>query len=267
VARLTLEELERRRTFECRLTPDRALETLEEAKAFLDDRGLLTLMPGSTLPSLFAACHEEPYLQGKGGFAEYPRTKYVWAWELRKLEDVHWLKVHRGKGVLVTEGVARLADPLARAALASAVEGTFGAGPQRLVAHLASAGPSLLDELKEELDFDARTLRGARARLEPLGAIVAREAILPTPDGGHRHSSELLRWDQLRPEPSPGGLEDLVVAGVRAAVLAPESEPARWFSWRLPAGTVDRLVEEGRLVRVDGHVAAPPAPPSRSSDS
>jgi hypothetical protein len=63
----------------------------------------------------------------------------------------------------------------------------------------------------------------------------------------HRHAAELLRWDQLRPEPSPGGcLDELVIAGVRAAVVAPEREAAGWFSWRADVG---RLVDEGRLVR------------------
>jgi hypothetical protein len=44
-------------------------------------------------------------------------------------------------------------------------------------------------------------------------------------------------------------LDDLLVAGVRAAVLAPEDEVARWFSWPVPEGTVERLVAEGRIVR------------------
>jgi hypothetical protein len=35
-----LAEQLRRRAFECRLTPDWALETLAEAEAFLQDRGL-----------------------------------------------------------------------------------------------------------------------------------------------------------------------------------------------------------------------------------
>ena len=38
----TLAELQERRAFECRLTPGRALETLDEAERFLLDRNLLT---------------------------------------------------------------------------------------------------------------------------------------------------------------------------------------------------------------------------------
>ena len=40
----TMEELAERRAIACRLTPDRALVTLEEAEAFLLERGLLTLI-------------------------------------------------------------------------------------------------------------------------------------------------------------------------------------------------------------------------------
>ena len=80
------------------------------------------------------------------------------------------------------------------------------------------------------------------------------------------HASELARWDQVYPAaggrgvpPDPASaLRDLVAAGVRAAVVAPEAELARWFSWRWywsPA-LVDDLISAGRVRRVDGHVAA-----------
>ena len=51
-----------------------------------------------------------------------------------------------------------------------------------------------------------------------------------------------------------------MVAGVRAAVLAAEEEVPRWFSWRWywEDDLVDRLVDEGRLVRPgEGWVTAP----------
>ena len=51
----TLAELEERRAYECRLTPDRALDTFDEAEEFLRDRGLLTRIGDSALPSLFEA--------------------------------------------------------------------------------------------------------------------------------------------------------------------------------------------------------------------
>ena len=51
-------------------------------------------------------------------------------------------------------------------------------------------------------------------------------------------------------------LDDLLVAGVRAAVLAPEAEVGRWFSWPVPDGTVERLVAEDRI---EGYSSMSPA--------
>jgi hypothetical protein len=46
-------------------------------------------------------------------------------------------------------------------------------------------------------------------------------------------------------------LGELVVAAVEAAVVVPDREPRRWFSWRWRwrEDLIERLVEEGRLVR------------------
>jgi hypothetical protein len=71
----------------------------------------------------------------------------------------------------------------------------------------------------------------------------------------HRHTSVLARWDQLYPEPaSGGGMADLIVAAVQAAVVAPEEELSRWFSWRWY--WEDSILEDERLVRIDGYVAS-----------
>jgi hypothetical protein len=234
----------------CRLVPELALRSLDEAHEFLRDRGVLTVTPCCSLPSLHAACHEEPYRPGGRGFAAYPRTKYVWGFQLAAREDVHALKLHRGKAVLMTSAVAALADPLCRAELARAEAGEHGEDARRLVEHLRDAGPSELRDLKTELALDAKALADVRRRLERVGAVVSRAIVLEP----HAHTSVLERWDQ-RFGPSAGGLDDLLVAFVRAAVIAPERELPTWLSWPLPNGTVDRLVDEGRLNRGPGGVS------------
>ena len=243
-------ELERRRLDACRLSPDRALESVAEAEAFVRDRGVVTLTPSSSLPSLYGACHEEPYAPGKGGFGAYPRTKWPWGWELRERPGIRWLRLLRGTGVFLTDAVAAFADPLCREELARAEEGVHGEEPARLVTHLGTAGPSLLDEVKEELGLSAAALKKVRAPLERVGAIVPREVVLDH-DGRHRHTSELRRWDQLERAvvPASGGVGALLAAGVRSAVLAPEREARRWFTWPASPELVDELVDEGRLVR------------------
>jgi hypothetical protein len=236
------EALLRQRELECRLTPERALESLDAAEAFLRDRGLLTLMPDCSLPSLFGACHEEPYKPGSSGFGLWPRTKYPWGIELAA--RCVRTKLHRGKGLFLNDELVGVVDPLCREELARAEDGAFGAIAQRAVERLALFGPALADEL----ELDRRT----RGLLERVGAVVSRSVVIEP----HEHTSELLRWDQVRPEPAAGGgLDELVVAGVRAAVVAPEREAAVWFSWR---ADVARLVEEGRLLRpAPGWVALP----------
>jgi hypothetical protein len=246
-----VEELERRRVSSCRLAPERALSTLDEAEDFLRDRGLLTLTPDCSLPSLFGACHEGPYRPGGRGFAAWPKTKWWWGGALGARPGVVVARIHAGKGLFLTERTAALADSLCRAELAAADAGERGPAEQRLVRHLLDAGPAALDELKEELGFGVKELRAVRARLERVGAIVAKDLRLETKAGSHRHTSELFRWDQLFPHPAsgPGGPAELVVAGVEAAVVAPEHEARAWFSWRVPESTIDALVAEGRLQR------------------
>jgi hypothetical protein len=235
-----LDELRERRLVECRLTPDRALESLDEAEEFLLARGLLTRTADCSLPSLFEACHEEPYAPASPGFGQWPRTKFPWFGELGA-RGYLTLGVHRGKNLLVTSDVAALLDPICRAELERL-------GDDPLLRHLAEAGPSELEDLQVELGLKPKELKSLRSPLERCGAVVSRSIVYEEP---HRHTSVLARWDQLVPESGGGGLEDVVVAGVRAAVVAPEEELPRWFSWRWywEDGLVERLVADGRLVR------------------
>src|SRR6266508_4077027 len=110
-----LEELKEQRRYECRLTSDRALESLDDAEGFLRDRRLATRTPDSSLPSLFEAFHEAPYAPGKGGFAEWPATKWRWPAALLERDGVSALKIHRGKTLFVTDDVVALVDPICRA--------------------------------------------------------------------------------------------------------------------------------------------------------
>jgi hypothetical protein len=280
----SLAGLRERRAFECRLTQDRALGSLDEAEGFLEMRGLLTRTADSALPSLYEACHEEAYQPGGQGFASWPATKWPWFSELAG-RGYLCVAVHRGKNLLVAAETAALLDPICRAE----TDRVRAADPgwRRLLDHLAVAGPSLADDVRVELGLKRQELKALRYPLERCGALVARSVTLPagadatepgghaTEPGGHTHASELARWDQAYPA-SPaassaappgrpvgradvsGALGDLIVAAVRAAVIAPESEVRRWFSWQWywTASLVDDLVRTARLRRVDGHLAA-----------
>src|SRR5262249_6079589 len=144
-----LPELQEQRAYECRLTSDRALETIEDAAAFVRDRGLLTRTTDCALPSLHEACHEEPYKAGAGGFAEWPATKYVWGFQLARRDDIHALKIHRGKTLFLGADVAALADPILRAEI-ERMEAD-DAGWALLLRHLGEMGPSLTEDVRREL--------------------------------------------------------------------------------------------------------------------
>jgi hypothetical protein len=255
----SMEELLARRAHECRLTPDRALTSLDDAEEFLNERGLLTRTTDSALPGLFEACHEEPYAPDKPGFGQWPRTKYPWFGQLGA-RGYHVLAVHRGKNVLVTDSVARLIDPIARAEL----ERMERADPEwaRLLWHLADAGPSELEDLQLELSLKPKELKLLRHPLERCGAIVSRSIVYEEP---HRHTSVLARWDQLYPEPAVGGgLRELVVRAVRAAVVAPVREVSRWFSWQWYWD--DAILDDDRLAHIDGYVTATERPFERAPE-
>ena len=255
-----LQELQERRAYECRLTLDRALRSFDEAEEFLRDRGLLTRTPDSALPSFFEACHEDPYKPGSGGFGSWPKTKWPWYEELARRPGVYALKIHRGKHVLLTEETAALADPILRA---ETERMTAAADEWRtLLEHLDAAGPSTSEDLRVELGLKPKELKHIVSPLERCGVVVSHMVVLELPGGRHEHLSQLTRWDQAYPRSSGrGGIDDLTVAAVRAAVVAPEREVPRWFSWPwlVPPDLVERLVSEGRLFRPEpGWVAAPP---------
>jgi hypothetical protein len=256
----TLAELRERRAFECRLTADRALTSLAEAEAFLRERGLLTRTPDCALPSLYEACHEDPYQPGGRGFATWPATKWPWFGELGE-RGYLVVAVHGGKNLLVSDEVAVLIDPICRAEIERMRAADRASA--RLLDHLADAGPSSADDLRTELGLTRQGLKSLRAPLERCGAIVSR-SIEVTAGQGHLHSSELARWDQVHRRPGEPcadparAFRDLLVAGVGAAVVAPEAELRRWFSWPWywTDALVGELAGEGRLRRVDGQVTA-----------
>jgi hypothetical protein len=169
--------------------------------------------------------------------------------------------VHRGKNLLMSNDVAALLDPICRAETARmrAAEGDW----RRLLDHLAARGPASADDLRRELGLKRQELKALRAPMERCGVIVSRSGLVAACPGEQR-TSVLARWDQAHP--GGGGavadparaLRDLVVAGVRAAVVAPEAEPRRWFSWLWywTGSLIDDLVRDGRLRRVDGHLTA-----------
>src|ERR1700728_4727884 len=198
----SLAELRARRAFECRLPPDRALATLDEAEAFLRERALLTRTADCALPSLYEACHEQAYRPATAGFGSWPATKWPWFGALTERGHL-CVAVHRGKNLLVSAEAAALLDPIGRAE----TERMRAEDPgwRRLLDHLPRVGPSTTEDLRTELSLKRQDLKALRSPLERGGALVTRSAAMTSGRGdaddddhghGHGHDSELSRWDQ-----------------------------------------------------------------------
>ena len=153
-------------------------------------------------------------------------------------------KIHRGKSLYLSAAATRVFDPLVRQAIAAAT-----GDDARLLEHLARHGPALNQDVQLELGWDSRLLKSVRNRLERLGAVVSEGLVFESAESWY--FAPMRRWDQAVTHRSnsadPAG--DVLVAGVQAAVVAPEAEVASWFSWPIAPGAVERLVQQGRLVR------------------
>ena len=92
-----------------------------------------------------------------------------------------------------------------------------------------------------------------REKLESVGAVVSRDIEVDDAKGAHTHTSELARWDQVWTKPWKANVDqalaELVLIGVRAAVLAHQDEVAKWFTWPIEWPTVSGLITARRLVR------------------
>ncbi len=127
--------------FRCRLSADRALESVEQAEAFLRDRGLLTRTADCALPSLYAACHEDPYQPGSPGFATCPATK--WPWSGEPAGRGHLIAAAARAAVLAPETELRRWFSRPRYWSGSLVDDLIGQGRlRRIDGHLTVAGHS-----------------------------------------------------------------------------------------------------------------------------
>ena len=247
----------------CRLSPDGALATLDEAADFLRDRAMLTLTADSWLPSLFQACHEEPYRPQSRGFGGWPRTKWRWGGQLGSRPDVITTRLHRGKLLYVAAPLEPALAALCRKSAAEAAGGALGSDAARLMDLLAE-GPLLLEQIHVR-GLSEGALRRARTALQRTGAVFTEEVRLAARDGGHRHSARLMRADERFAEQSPpnaweDAVTQLLVAAVRAAVVAPVRDVLRWFSLPIGKDTLAAAVQSGSLIQPEAGWVAFPQP-------
>lgn len=205
---------------------------------------MLTRMPDSALPSLFGACHEAPGRSGGRGFDLWPRTKWIWSFQLTLRAGTLLTKLHRGKSLYLSSEGARFFDPLVRQSIAAAT-----GDDAAFLDHLAEHGDSTLDDMELELGWDRIRLKSVRDRLQRVGAVVGEGLVFENETTWH--FAPLRRWDQVFQEvvEVDDPYAELVTAALAAAVIAPEGDVSKWFSWSVPVGVVEGLVASRRLVR------------------
>jgi len=233
-----------------RLRPSRPIRDLRGALAFIDERSIVLSTGRSSLPSLAEAIAGR---QLRGSWMANP--------EVFRIYKVLG-KVHRSEAV-VTAPLILGREALLDVALGPAVARIAG-DPKRRDAARATLPPlakRLLADVEEhgEVRMDrwrASTKRGREARLwlERLLLVVSRD--LHTESGYHtavvtpwRKSGIAVRFGKFAKRLSLDEAEDqLILAAVRSAVVAPEREVRRWFVFG--ARRVDRLMHEGKLERL-----------------
>ena len=201
-------------------------------------------MPDCALPSLFGACHEAPSRPGGRGFDLWPKTRWIWSFQLTLDGRAILTKMHRGKSLYLSTAMAQLFDPLVRSVIARA-----SGDELRLLEHLQRHGESMADDVELELGWTRKRLKSVRDRLERFGAVISDGLVFD--ESGGWHFAPMRRWDAVVPKApaSKDPLGDVIVAGVRAAVIAPEHEVRSWFTWPVTSETIDRLVKAGALQR------------------
>jgi hypothetical protein len=240
----------RRRERDCRLSPDGWLISLDDARSFLADRGLLSITPSCWLPSIFGACAPNPDPTARG-FGAMPADKWWWPGALAEMPGVRRTKLLRGKVLLMEDDLFKAVAPLCVLELDRAEQGAYGTDAQLLVAYLDQQGPGIVAQVKDALGFPSRSLARVRHQLEAVGAVISEDIELPAANGGHLHTSRLMRADQAvrgSGQAVDGALAHrrLLSAGVQAAVLATREEVAGWFAWPA-ADVIDGLLADATL--------------------
>jgi hypothetical protein len=242
-----------RRAWECRTSPDRWLETIDEARAFLADRQMLTIAPSSSLPSVFGACAPNPDPLARG-YASWPPGKWWWPGALAEAADVQRTRLAGGHVLLVAAALFQAIAPLCLRELARADNGACGNDAQQLVRFLDEAGPTVLGDARAGLGWSAQMMARVRGGLEPVGAVLAEDIELRARNGGHIHTSRLYRADQIVTRSSTARVDvahrTLLAASVRASVVAPRKEVERWFAWPATA-IVEAMLADGTFELVD----------------
>ena len=245
-----LESLQALRLRLHRLRPSRPVRDVRSALAFIEERGIVLSTGRSSLPSLAEAIAGR---QLRGSWMANPEVFRIYKvlGKVHRSDAVVTAPLILGRETLLDDtlgpAVARIAgDPKRR----NAVRASLPPLAKRLLADVEAHGEVRMDR------WPASTKRGREARLwlERLLLVVSLDIHT---EAGH-HTALVTPWRKSRivgrfgKRASRLRLQDaqdqLIVAALKSAVIAPEREVQRWFVFG--ARRVDRLIHDGKLERV-----------------
>jgi hypothetical protein len=212
-----------------RLTPDRALHTVDEAVRFIREVGVALWSPDPYLPSLFGAAQGRPYKPGVGGFGNWPAHAWWWDRKIAEFPDIMTFKLVQGR----TTFAAKATWPAIDAAVRGRPPEIFDAFTRDLIAELRRRGATPgreLQILQRPGRANAKLLRKARNVLERRGLLIAK----PIVHGDHHHDILLELWETrfLRPLTKVRGIEPLLLACLSASAgPVPMSRAFSWLTW------------------------------------
>lgn len=265
-----LSRLEKLRRNIHRLVPSKRLRSLEEARRFVEEVGLITLTPGHGLPSLFAAVQGRPYKQGSQGFALWPAEQWWWGRELAKSNTILSAKIAGGRELYVSKRLWPLLDQIVRT-LEVDMDGrgqtwrSLSPVAKKIHEYLKRNGPTRTDILRQSLGLktprQGKIFHRAKRELESSGILLS-AAVEMKELGRHAHIGRLSLWTHRFPKSIrtrtklrksfPQSVAAFLETCIDAAVLVEEKTTGEWLPWMRDEEkkVVSSLVESGRVIRL-----------------
>ncbi len=267
-----LKELLTFRERRLRRTPGTALASFDDARAFIEEAGVVTHADDEDLPSLIGAVRGAPPEPGGPAFGRWPAHAADWPQRLRSEGDIIPVKVYRRKTLYVARRRLGPFDTLARTFLATRQE-ELSMEARRLLDFLTDQGPIRTDRAREALGMKekaaARAFHRAKEELLHAGIVIARE---DEEAEGAIHAAILTVWTSLFPKAPPDAGEDIASAReavletlLSAAIVVPRAHVLDWFEWEKSAvrKATKSLLDWGRIRSLEAggteFLAAPPA--------
>ena len=259
-----------------RLKQDLRLRTNENAIKFIHEEGLVSFLGGNELPSFISAVLGRPWKPSKKGF-----TGWMDWWsvkisgkpiahvsrELAGRDDILATRLFRRTKTFISNKIWPALDPIVRHHRRRLVEDReiLSDLERQLLKTIEQEGSIRTDHLRKMLNLQVKEnnsrFHRALANLENHALIVGLED--PHPEK-HLHANIWQTWETKTRK--LGGTEltyqdalaQLLESTIRACVLAPENQVAKWFPWGKEMNAAkEALLDQHRLLKEGSFLVSP----------